>query len=175
MKKLIKNSVIYAALLVILVTTGIVWRSREITNVRNTGYGKNMRLSMNFTTTKPTEDVNRWKESIKKDHLYVLEESESGDYFWEMIGQTNRFWVLSSSLHKTTIIADPTSQQDKNGAQLWEIRIFDRRVRSGSMLYFAIVVLTLMTAVVLKAKIEWLSQIFADDSGNTHPVENVND
>jgi len=175
MKKLIKNTVVFAALLVILAATGMVWRSREITNIRNTGYGKNMRLSMNFTSTKPSEDVNHWKESIKRDHLYVLEESESGDYFFEMIGQTNRFWVLSSSLHKTTIIADPTARQEKNGAQIWEIRIFDRRIRSGSMLFFAIVVLTLMTAVVLKAKREWLPQVLTADSGNTHPVENTND
>jgi len=166
MKQTVTRIVVYSALVVIIAVIGIIWRGREIKNIKMTNYGFNARLVMDYTSTNPVKAVGDLKQSVKTEHMHVLEESESGDYFWEMIGQTNRFWLFSSSVHKTTIVADPTSQQDDAGNIIWRVQVFDRRIRSLSMLYFSMVVVCLMSVVAFRVRRNRLPHIFENSTGH---------
>jgi len=167
MKSRIKNTVVFLSLIIVLLIIGMVWRNHEISNIRNTNYDKNMRQVMHITSATPAGEMSDLKKAIKEEHMHIIEENESRNYFWEMVGQTNRFWILSSSVHKTIIIADPTSRLNDKGETIWLIQIFDRRIRSGSMLYFSIVILSLMTAVVFMTNKEWLPHIFTANPQQT--------
>ena len=171
----VKPIISYSALVLILVIIGVIWRGWEIRNIRKTNYGHNARRVMNYTSSNPIRAVENLKKTIKVEHMHALEESASGDYYWEMIGQTHRFWLFSSSVHKTTIVADPTSQPDESGEIIWEIQVFDRRIRSLSMLYFSIVVVCLMSVAAFRVNRNRLPHIFVNETGNGNSAVNTDD
>lgn len=160
----------FLALLAIFIAGGILLRRYEINRIK---YSDEIppRIMYAYRTSNPLEEMNKARQSLKMDNIYIQEEDLPDIYNTIYIATSSKYWIKSRYLHRIIIMTEPVPGSDNSREMVWQVRSLDRRMESWSMFYFTIFMISMLVFVVFNTKEENLPHIF----GHTSPEETPDD
>lgn len=159
MKRLNRIGVIYIVIILILVLVGLLWQSRDYDKISKIDYRTNSKQIMRRVIIDPPAFRAEIKEIMSKDLLTIIRDYQVDEHTWEIIGQSDKYWLLADYINKATIVEIPAAGPSQE-TRYKEMSVYDGYIHAGSEAYLAIVFFCIMIIAVCAVDKNSLPHLF---------------
>ena len=169
MKRRIKIFTAFIPVVIVLIALGFGWRSWDYDRIRNMDYETHSSPIMRQANVDFDEYLTRIRKAMTGNRLSIVNEYKIGDSMYEIIGQSDNFWLFANYINKVTIrinkvsvITTQTMQEGGEQTSQGEFLSYGGFIHAGSKAFLAIAFFGVMTVIVLSVRKESLPHIFPE-------------
>jgi hypothetical protein len=152
--------ILFISTTIVLVIAGLFWKKSDIKEIKELNYTKNSEVLIRNYYDNSRAAIDRIKRMFGDKKMHIIDEIQTDDSTLELIGQSRRSWMLSDYLHKITIVRTSPLGINDSFASGALITVYAGNIRGGSMTFFSIAAVCLVTIIAVFIKRENLPHIF---------------
>jgi len=154
----------YVAIAIVLVIGGIVWQGEDYRRIRALDYRTHSRTIHHQEEIDIPQCIARAKTLMQNDRLHLIDEYRSGQSSWEIIAQTQRFWLFSDAYDKITIVDAISREKGSSREPVRAILVFSGSIRTGSRVFRWLVFLIVMLIFAVSFKRDRFPHVYPGGS-----------